>query len=235
MQVSIQKLVKYSAVLFGLYFLQVQSAAAKEGFTICNQTAENVDIAFGYHHSGNWKSKGWYNVAKYSCKDINWTLTNSHYYIHGRGVNGSRWGANYMFCTHPKNAFSVTGDKNCSNIGHTKTGFNQIKIESGVEHFTYTLTNNSKPSTASYRKIDGLDIGDGVYVQGFFSDELVYVVRKDRASNTVKVRRGYDGTTTWVSVNKIITRQQSTMNDVGRTAVAFVAIACLFSPQNCKG
>lgn len=82
--------------------------------------------------------------------------------------------------------------------------------------------------------IDALDIGDGVYVQGFFSDELVQIVRIDRASGQVKVRRATDNTTKWVNYSRLISREQNTTNNIGRTVTTGVVIYCLFSPDSCK-
>jgi len=75
--------------------------------------------------------------------------------------------------------------------------------------------------------LDLLDVGDGVYVQGFFSDELAMIVRINRANGTVKVRRSKDGTTKWVHHSKVISREQSTANDVVRTIGGGAIIYCL--------
>lgn len=231
---SIAKLTitKFIVVFMSLYFMQINSVEAKQGFTFCNKADQHIDIAIGYYSNGNWKSNGWYGIVENACKDINWNLKSGKYYVYGLGNKGSYWGANYKFCTSSE-AFSISGDKNCSARGFNETGFSEITIKPGTKHFTYTLTGN-KPSTATrYSKIDYLNVGDGVYVQGILSDELVYIVRIDKSDNTVKVRRRSDGTTTWVKANKIITREQSTVNDVGRTVVVAAALYCLFSPKEC--
>lgn len=79
-----------------------------------------------------------------------------------------------------------------------------------------------------------LDVGDGVYVQGFFSDELVTIVRIEPSNGTVKVRRRTDGTTKWVYANNILTREQSTANDIGRTVIGAAIVYCIFAPEACK-
>ena len=91
-----------------------------------------------------------------------------------------------------------------------------------------------RPRAGRPRKIDLLDIGDGVYVQGFVSDELAYIVRIDKYDNTVKVRRASDGTTRWVRVNDIITREESRANDFARTIAGGAILICLFSPESCQ-
>jgi hypothetical protein len=83
-------------------------------------------------------------------------------------------------------------------------------------------------------KLDGLDIGDGVYVQGFFSDELVYIVRIDKEKNSVKVRQSQDGYTKWVSGDDIISKEASTVNDAARVGVGIGIMVCLFNPEACQ-
>ncbi|MEO1594398.1 MAG: PDZ domain-containing protein [Pseudomonadota bacterium] len=82
--------------------------------------------------------------------------------------------------------------------------------------------------------IQDLDVGDGMYLQGVLSDELVYVVRIDRSRNRVKVRRSQDGTTKWVNPSQLIDREASVTNDVGRVAVGVGLFVCLANPDACK-
>lgn len=97
---------------------------------------------------------------------------------------------------------------------------------------TSSGSTTTKPSANSKTAL--LDVGDGVYVQGIFSDELAIIVRIDHASGRVKVRRSKDGTTKWVSANDILTREQSTINDVGRVGIGVGVMVCLLSPETCK-
>lgn len=79
-----------------------------------------------------------------------------------------------------------------------------------------------------------LDVGDGVYVQGVFADELAIITRIDRATGRVKVRRARDYTTVWVSADRVITREQSVANDLGRGVVAIGVMVCIFNPDACQ-
>lgn len=89
--------------------------------------------------------------------------------------------------------------------------------------------------TAAYAaNVDDLDVGDGMYLKGALSDELVYVVRIDKSRNRVKVRRSEDGTTKWVSPSKLFDREGSMMNTVERVAVGAVVVGCLLNPEKCK-
>lgn len=87
--------------------------------------------------------------------------------------------------------------------------------------------------TAQAANINDLDVGDGVYLEGIFSDELVYVIRIDRSGHRVKVRRSTDGTTKWVNPAKLISREASIGNDVGRVAIGVALAVCAFDPDSC--
>lgn len=95
-------------------------------------------------------------------------------------------------------------------------------------------TNVPSSSSSIPTGINALDVGDGVYVEGLFSDELAVIVRIDQASGNVKVRRQSDGTTVWVPASKVISREQSTANDFARGAVAVGVVACILNPDACK-
>lgn len=89
-------------------------------------------------------------------------------------------------------------------------------------------------SSAFAANIRDLDVGDGMYLQGILSDELVYVVRVDHSYNRVKVRRSEDGTTKWVSASDLISRESSNGNDFVRGAVAVGLLVCLTDPESCQ-
>lgn len=83
--------------------------------------------------------------------------------------------------------------------------------------------------------VAGLAVGDGVYVSGFFSDSPSIVQEIDEANGRVKVRRYSDGVSEWVAFDRIISRDQSTANDLVRGAATVGVIVCLLSPQSCQG
>lgn len=106
---------------------------------------------------------------------------------------------------------------------------NEAKAKAEADAKKQVSANRSVPRTSH------LDIGDGVYVQGFFSDELVTIVRINSGNGTVKVRRSTDSTTKWVDANSIITRGQSTVNDIGRGVATVAIFYCIFAPDSCQG
>lgn len=82
--------------------------------------------------------------------------------------------------------------------------------------------------------INGLRVGDGAYVQGFLEDHPSRIQEIDLANRRVKVKRYSDGISEWVAADKIISREESTMNDIGRGGVVVIGIICLISPETCK-
>ncbi|WP_134727087.1 hypothetical protein [Paracoccus luteus] len=81
--------------------------------------------------------------------------------------------------------------------------------------------------------VDGLTIGDGVHVAGVFSDSPSIIQDIDQANRRVKVRRYSDGISEWVPYDRIISREQSTVNNVARTGVVIGAFVCMLSPETC--
>lgn len=93
---------------------------------------------------------------------------------------------------------------------------------------------SAPPMVDTQPTINGLTIGDGVYVQGAFSDQPSVIQQIDTANGQVKVRRYSDGVSEWVPANRLISRDQSTANDVARTGVVIGAFVCMISPDTCK-
>ncbi|SNR40896.1 hypothetical protein EYF88_06995 [Paracoccus sediminis] len=118
--------------------------------------------------------------------------------------------------------------------------FEQKRAERQQEAQTRNNASDRAPPVAhpvqprQQAQIKGFTVGDGVYVQGFLSDETALIQDIDTQSQRVKVFRYSDGVSEWVSADRIISRGQSTANDVGRTAVGVAAIVCLLSPDTCK-
>lgn len=90
------------------------------------------------------------------------------------------------------------------------------------------------PAPPAAPSVRGLTIGDGVYVQGLFRDSPSIIQDIDTATGRVKVKRYEDGVSEWVPAGSIISRGESTANDVARTGAAVGLMVCLFSPETCK-
>lgn len=90
------------------------------------------------------------------------------------------------------------------------------------------------PPAATPPTVKGFSVGDGVYVQGFLSDKPSIIQEIDQANRRVKVRRYDDGVSEWVGFDSIISRNESTVNDVARTGAFIGVMVCAFSPETCK-
>ncbi len=91
----------------------------------------------------------------------------------------------------------------------------------------------SDAGAAARSRLSDLDIGDMIYVRGVLADELAMVQRIDLAAGKVKVRRQRDGTSIWITAADVLTREQSTAQDVGRVGVGLAVLYCLANPKEC--
>ena len=80
-------------------------------------------------------------------------------------------------------------------------------------------------TSAQAENIDYLTVGEGVYIEGFASDELVYITHIDKANNRVRVRRADDNVAEWVHASRLITADRSRRNNVERGVVAVGLVA----------
>jgi len=200
------------------------------GLIICNRSAEPNSVALGSMEGGSWVTRGWFQLDKQQCKTLARGVSGKTYYVYAEGVRGSVWPerGTHKLCVHPKEAFTITGVQECEPRGFKTAQFRQIQVGADTNSFTYSMTGGK------LSKIESLDVGERVYVQGFLSDELVTIVRIEKSNGTVKVERAVDGTSKWVSVDEVLTREEAQMNDVGRAAVGATIVFCLFSPESCQ-
>lgn len=207
-----------------------KSAMAKYGLKLCNQSVENMFVAYGRVGSSGWETNGWYSVNSGECHTFEkgQEIGGHTYYMHAEGVRGSIWGNGYSLCVDSKNAFTIKGPKDCNSRGYQAVNFHEIKVPDGNHQFQYNFS-GGKPS-----KIDSLSVGDGIYVQGVLSDEPSIIVDMDKANNIVKIRRLEDMSTTWVSADRVITREESQVNNAGRTAVGVGILYCMMNPEGCQ-
>ncbi|SEH94998.1 hypothetical protein [Paracoccus alkenifer] len=90
------------------------------------------------------------------------------------------------------------------------------------------------PPAALPPTVRGLSVGDGVHVQGVLSDSPSIIQEIDQAGGRVKVRRMSDGVSEWVSADRLISRDESTLNDVARAGTVIGVFACLINPELCS-
>jgi uncharacterized membrane protein len=217
-----------SASILSIFGADAAVASETEaGLTLCNNSYENVSAALGMRQKGDWVSHGWLKVNRGQCMNIPFDLP-SHVYLYGLGTRGSTWGNQYTFCTQYPEKFKIVGDTDCKVRGYDETGFFEVRVAEGQGHVTYTFSGGKQG------KVESLDIGENVYVQGIFSDELATVMRIDRVNNRVKVRRSTDGTAVWLNSSQILSREQSVTNDLQRGAIGVALVVCILDPSACQ-
>ena len=205
-----------------------QKAIENQGLHFCNESNESLSLVLGQIEDTQWVTRGWYNVDVGACKRVATNITGKNYYYMADGNRGSKWAGEYTMCIKEKDAFHIKGFKDCESRGFKSAKFGKIEIDQTTADFKQRFTGGK------LSKIDSLDIGENVYVQGLLSDELATIIRIDKKNNSVKVLRAEDRTAKWVSINDVITRQEAQRNDFGRAAVGAAMIVCLFSPESCQ-
>ncbi len=203
---------------------------APRGVEVCNSSLERVHVAIGYYDSQRsaFVSVGWYQLERSECKFL---LDNASpgqdIYYRATGVNGSAWGNGYSLCVE-SSAFNIAGADNCVSRGFRVASFSRRTVGASENYLKVNFTGGQ------LSVVEQLDVGDGVYVQGYINDELAYVTRIDIANNRVRVRRASDGTASWIEANRIITREQHQSNDALRVLGVVGAIVCGASPESCQ-
>lgn len=215
-----------------------------KGFEICNRADENAYIAFAAKEAKTWISHGWYKIPIGKCRTLAKVIGGKTYYYFAQGDKGGKWNGKYNLCFQPNDKFTIKGFKDCEDRGYKTGNYKKIEVADNVWELRETLVSQERSAYApaiqksssrnNVGKLAELDIGEGVYVQGYFSDELAYIMRIDHQNQRVKVQRPSDGTAIWVGADKIISREESTVNDVGRAAVAIGVFYCIFNPEDCK-
>ena len=202
--------------------------AAAAGLRICNQSSERGMLALGYRQGETWVSDGWRPLERGACLTVAMRIAGNRYYYYAMGERGGVWGGDYALCIDPQSAFHIEGAGDCEARGYRSRGFGMLEFAADAHDYSLALT-GGKPDP-----LDELEEDDGVYVQGWLSDEMAIVMRVDKANRRVKVRRSEDLTTTWVEADRIITREQAQMNEIGRGAIMLTAGFCLFFPDKCR-
>jgi uncharacterized membrane protein len=86
------------AVLFLTLGLVAMVKPAAAYFEVCNRSSQDVSVAFGYPHDGDWVSEGWWNLAPGDCSTVySFDLKEQKYYLYAEGETGNIEG-DYVFC-----------------------------------------------------------------------------------------------------------------------------------------
>lgn len=112
-------------------------APALADFKICNSSGEKVSVAIAYHDadSGNWVSRGWWNLDDGECKTpLGGNLKNKYYYLYGDG-DQHVWKGSNSFCVDNQDAFTLNEADTTCNYDFE----NFFEIDTG-DASTYTYT-----------------------------------------------------------------------------------------------
>jgi uncharacterized membrane protein len=109
------------------------SLPAKADFTICNRTAESVDVMAAWvNPNGGFISEGWWTLrACGGCEVVVLSRETSDphnvfYYAHGGGLV---WKGEDRFCMK-QSAFKIIGNHNCAGRGFGAKGFRHVTSQS---------------------------------------------------------------------------------------------------------
>jgi uncharacterized membrane protein len=126
-----------SAALFSTNL--VFPAAANAWFDVCNQSGENISVAFAFHED-NWKSQGWWNLDSGSCARLypeELRAKNTYYYVYAKGNQGGEWTGDRAFCTVTQKFLLANANQVCR--GNNRVWKNFIEVFTG-EYSNYTMT-----------------------------------------------------------------------------------------------
>ncbi|MBE1283026.1 MAG: DUF1036 domain-containing protein [Rhodobacteraceae bacterium] len=145
------------------------SGPAFAGLEICNDTDAAQSVAIGYKAGGDWVSEGWWNIAAGDCTSpIKADLENRYYYFLAR-KSGWRFADEQIpFCV-TSDAFTITGDEDCTNRGFEKALFAKIDSGATARHHTHFLSGYSFPEQPVEDQVPG-SFGEPYADQVIFQD-----------------------------------------------------------------
>jgi uncharacterized membrane protein len=125
-----------AAALFAI--AAAHPAPAMASFKICNSSGEHIAVAVAYHDkdSGNWVSRGWWNLEDGECKSpLGGDLKNKYYYLFADGAQ-HYWRGEHTFCVDNDNAFTLNDSDTTCDYKYEKF----FEIDTGdALGYTYTF------------------------------------------------------------------------------------------------
>jgi uncharacterized membrane protein len=126
------------------------SAASFADFRVCNQSREQIEVAFGYEGTRDaWVSEGWWTLRHGSCVTV-WSgrLRNRYYYLYAEGDKGTEWdgseGNAGYFCVKDEKfkldhrKYGSGEEEDCKKHGLQSRTFFEIDV-SNYGDWTHTL------------------------------------------------------------------------------------------------
>ena len=106
---------------------------------MCNETAFEQSLSFGYNGVEGWTSEGWWNAGPGDCVTPALDGQNRRYVYYRAEVNGGDFdGQNYFFCTSPEE-YTIVGDTDCESRGYDREDFREIDTGGNEGMFVFTL------------------------------------------------------------------------------------------------
>lgn len=129
----------------------VAASPAWAALKICNETPEQRAVAIGYEADEGWTSEGWWNIAPGNCQNvIDGALTKVAYYYRAAYASENFDGEGYKFCTN-KTAFTIVGDRNCSDRGFKEKGFSPLELADNTTDYLLTIRPDLYTKGQSFR------------------------------------------------------------------------------------
>lgn len=109
--------------------IMAAATSAQAKFDVCNNSSDDITVAFGYREDGEWTSSGWWNISQGECMTVyDKNLKEQYYYYYAEKVNSEGfWEGDYVFCAIDE-AFTIVGDQNCKSRGYDAYGFREIDV-----------------------------------------------------------------------------------------------------------
>ncbi len=109
---------------------------------VCNNTANQVNIALGYRAQRGWQSEGWWLAAPNDCVTVfQGDLNARFYYLFAvDDIGGGAWDGTIYLCTRDEE-FTIFGVEDCLARGYERTGF--FEVDTGNQP-SWTVELNEK-------------------------------------------------------------------------------------------
>jgi uncharacterized membrane protein len=88
-------------------FLASLSQTYAAGLYVCNETNDNLSVAYASYENNIWVAHGWYAAGPLACTQLTSNFTNTRYYVYASGSSGKQWGANHYFCVNQNAGFNI--------------------------------------------------------------------------------------------------------------------------------
>lgn len=136
---------RLALMLLGLALsaLVASAAPARADLRVCNQSSNQVSVAFGYRAEKGWQSEGWWVAPARQCAivyqgDLTSVKSRFFYLYVADDVGGGAWDGSVFMCTRDE-SFTIFGVEDCLARGYERTGFFEVDTQNKPD-WTLQLT-----------------------------------------------------------------------------------------------